>query len=321
MKLALLNCYFGNLPNYFELWLQSCKYNPQIDFIFITDANIDIDVPCNVKVVAQTWDGLVQFINSKFNFEISIQSPYKLTDFKPAYGYIFEDYFKGYDYWGYCDIDLIFGNILRFIEKPMQQKVEKIYRLGHLTIYKNTERMKYLFKQKGAMFSYREVFSSPEFYSFDEHAGQMLIAKRQKVCEYYQEDMADISCRINRLTASRQKNYTSQVFYFDKGNIYRAYVKDQTVITEEFVYIHMQKRKYIYEEQPDCFYILGGRFVSKTLGVPNVEEIKQLSEYVSSVRDVQQLAVFRLKKVLDFMKSSFKQKGIWMKIKLAENQF
>ena len=83
----------------------------------------------------------------------------------------------------------------------------------------------------------------------------------------------------------------------------------------------MQKRKYIYEEQPDCFYILGGRFVSKTLGVPNAEEIKQLSEYVSSVRDVQQLAVFRLKKVLDFMKSSFKQKGIWLKIKLAEKQF
>lgn len=321
MKLALLNCYFGNLPNYFELWLQSCKYNPQIDFIFITDANIDIDVPCNVKVVVQTWDELVQFINSKFNFEISIQSPYKLTDFKPAYGYIFEDYFKGYDYWGYCDIDLLFGSLISFIGKPMHEGYEKIYRLGHLTIYKNTERMRCLFKQKGGMFSYKEVFSNPEFYSFDEHAGQMLIAKKQGVFEYYQEDMADISCRIKRMTASRHENYHNQVFYYENGSVYRTYFREEALMTEEFAYIHFQKRKYIYNTRHENFYIMSNQFLAKKPGIPDIEEIKKYSEYKSDENDKREFEGYIKNKLSEFIHSSLKKKCIWVKIKLAERCF
>ena len=212
MKVAIINCYFGKLPNYFELWLQSCAYNNKVDFILFTDCEVSYKIPNNVHIHKTSLDELKKIIQSKFDFNIVIESPYKLTDFKPAYGYIFEELLKGYHYWGYCDVDLIFGNLMKFIEAPMEQGIEKIYRLGHLTIYKNNEKMKNLFRQKGAPFLYKEVFSSPEFYSFDEHAGQMSIARHQGIKEYYKEDMADISCRIKRLTASRHKNYPLQLF-------------------------------------------------------------------------------------------------------------
>ena len=139
MKITLINCYFGKLPNYFSLWLQSCGANPKVDFLFVTDSILDAyDVPENIHIVHNNWEELLKKIEAKFPFKIEINTPYKLTDFKPAYGYIFEEELSDSDYWGYCDIDLIFGDVLKFIAPRIEEGYEKIYRLGHLTILKNS---------------------------------------------------------------------------------------------------------------------------------------------------------------------------------------
>lgn len=318
MKLALLNCYFGTLPNYFELWLQSCAANSDVQFFLITDAKVPEQIPNNVQIIHMTFANLVKKIQSKFKFKVSIQSPYKLTDFKPAYGYIFKALFEQYDYWGYCDIDLIFGNIMKFIAAPMEQDYEKIYRLGHLTIYKNTERMRKLFSQKGGVFYYREVFSKPEFYSFDEHAGQMLIAKKQCVSEYYQEDMADISCRLKRMTASRHKNYPYQAFIYDGHDVKRYYIEENNIKIDEFIYIHIQKRKMSYNHNCGTVGIVSNRIIPINFTNVTMSLIKNLSEYVSDEVDEEQVKQHRLKKIKDFCNCSIVEKGIWLRIKIAE---
>lgn len=318
MKLALLNCYFGTLPNYFELWLRSCTANSDVHFILVTDAKVSGQIPDNVQIIHTTFENLVKKIQSKFEFKISIESPYKLTDFKPAYGYIFKGLFKQYDYWGYCDIDMIFGNIMKFIAAPMEQGYEKIYGLGHLTIYKNTERMRKLFSQKGGMFYYREVFSKPEFYSFDEHAGQMLIAKKQGVSEYYQEDMADISCRLKRMTASRHDNYPYQVFIYDGYNVKRYYIDRNAIKSDEFVYIHIQKRKMIYNNNHGSVAIISNRIIPFNNANITVSLIKGLSEYISAEFDEEQIKRHRFNKINEFCNCSTKKKVIWLKIKIAE---
>lgn len=321
MKTALLNCYFGQLPGYFALWLQSCAANPTVDFFLITD-NADFEnVPENVTIIKMSWEEIVKKIDAQFDFPVAIDSPYKLTDFKPAYGDIFRDLFEGYAYWGYCDLDMIFGDLMKFIKDPIERGMEKIYRLGHLTVYKNTDRMRTLYRQKGASFSYREVFSKPEFYSFDEHAGQMAIALRQGVSEYAREDMADISCRIKRMTASRHINYPYQVFYCENGSVYRAYLDHDKVYTEEFAYIHLQKRQYQTPDQNDSYYILSDRFQKKEPGIPNEEEIRMMSEFIGNEDDRRQLAAYRANKRKGFFFSPFRKKRIWLKIKLAERKF
>ena len=317
MSLLLINCYFGSLPNYFELWMKSCEANPEIDFLLVTDANI-CRTPHNINVVKITWEQLVENIQRKFEFRIKLQSPYKLTDFKPAYGYIFEDYVGLYDYWGYCDIDLIFGNLMKFIKKPMEDNVDKIYRLGHLTIYRNNEKMRNLFQKSGSMFSYRKVFSNKEFYSFDEHSGMIMISMKQGVNEFYREDMADISCRMKRLTASRHKNYSHQLFFYENGSVYRAFVSNDTVKTEEFAYIHMQKRRFKSCDVDSAFYIKSDSFVSKKMGIPTINEIIENSEFISDETDYEQVKKYRNKKKKDFYKCTIKKKIIWIKIKIAE---
>lgn len=320
-RIRLINCYFGTLPNYFPLWVRSCAANSRVDFLLVTDAEIPCPLPPNVSVERVGWEELLRRFQDAFPFRLAIESPYKLTDLKPAYGYLFEPELRGYDYWGYCDVDLIFGDLMKFLEGPLSEGYEKIYRLGHLTLYRNTERMRELFRQRGGMFSYREVFSRPAFYSFDEHAGQMLIAKRQGVRSYEREDMADISCRIRRMTASRQENYPQQVFYYENGAVYRAYVKDGAVRTEEFVYIHIQKRRYRFDGDFERFYILGDRFAPKAPGQPSADEILRLSGYVDDETDRAQLKAYRDEKKKHFLSCPLREKRIWLLQKLAEHRF
>jgi hypothetical protein len=41
--------------------------------------------------------------------------PYIMVEFKPALGHIFAEYLKGYSHWGYSDLDILFGDLPRFI--------------------------------------------------------------------------------------------------------------------------------------------------------------------------------------------------------------
>lgn len=40
--------------------------------------------------------------------------PYKLCDFRPAYAHVFPDLLQGYRHWGWCDEDIVWGDLDRF---------------------------------------------------------------------------------------------------------------------------------------------------------------------------------------------------------------
>ena len=46
------------------------------------------------KIVAIGNAEIREKIQSKFDFKISLEEPYKLCDYKPAYGYIFEEFIR-----------------------------------------------------------------------------------------------------------------------------------------------------------------------------------------------------------------------------------
>ena len=49
-KIIIIIPYFGEFPNYFDLWMKSVKYNSDIDFLLITDNDIT-DKPNNIKII------------------------------------------------------------------------------------------------------------------------------------------------------------------------------------------------------------------------------------------------------------------------------
>lgn len=172
-RVILISCYFGKFPWYFQLFLHTCKHNPTIDFLIVTDQSTDNHgLPDNVCMVNTTLDNLNKEFSGKLQLKTNIQEAYKLCDFKPAFGFLFPAHLKDYDFWGHCDIDIIWGNIRAFISDELLNNYDVIsarhdYVTGSFCLWRNNRYINTLFKQSR---DYKMVFSDALHYCFDECA-------------------------------------------------------------------------------------------------------------------------------------------------------
>ena len=168
-SIAYVVPYFGKFPKGFQFWLMSCGCNPTIDWLIFTDDHTDYNYPSNVKVKYWTFEQMKMRVQKIFDFPISLERPYKLCDYKPAYGEIFSDELKGYDFWGDCDVDLVWGNIRRFYTDELLSKYEKIGFNGHSMLFKNTPEVCARFRTcRNEKLNYKEVYSTDKGYAFVE---------------------------------------------------------------------------------------------------------------------------------------------------------
>ena len=110
-RIVLIIPYYGSMPPYFDLWKNSAEANHEITFLIVTDLKVPVKKSSNIKVLKMSFDTLKNRIANMLKMKIKLNAPYKLCDYKPAYGYICEQWLEGYDYWGHCDCDLIFGDL------------------------------------------------------------------------------------------------------------------------------------------------------------------------------------------------------------------
>ena len=147
-KVIFIIPYFGNFNNYFQLFLNSCATNSDFSWLIVTDNNDKYDFPRNVLVKRMSFSQLKEIINEKLNANVRINNPYKLCDLKPMYGEIFHDFISKFDWWGYCDIDLIFGKLNHFLTDDLLNNYDKIGVLGHCTLMKNINTVIVLFIER-----------------------------------------------------------------------------------------------------------------------------------------------------------------------------
>ncbi|RFS26878.1 hypothetical protein DVR12_03585 [Chitinophaga silvatica] len=168
-KVAFIIPYFGKLPRWFNIFIKTCSYNSDFSFIFFSDNPVTIETN-NIYFNAFTLNDFNSLASLKLGFNIQITEPYKICDLKPAYGLIFEDYIKDFQYWGILDIDLILGNLKAFINVNILNEYDiitakKEYLTGHFTIFRNCSKVNNLFTEST---HYKYVFQSNTIFSFDE---------------------------------------------------------------------------------------------------------------------------------------------------------
>lgn len=169
--IVIIVCYFGKLPWYFGYFLHSCKYNPSVQFYIITDNNLCDNVfPENVTYIQKSLREIKNDFSSTLGFEVGLESPYKFCDLRPALSCVFPEIVKTYDFWGYGDIDVIYGNIREFITDNILENYDVVsvrhdYLPGAFSLFKNNERINELFKESK---DYLKVFTDPKHYCFDE---------------------------------------------------------------------------------------------------------------------------------------------------------
>lgn len=110
--------------------------NPAVDWLLVTEAPV-MDTPPDVTVLRYEFADLVARIQNHFDFEISLKRPYKLCDFRPAFGEVFPDELAGYDFWGHCDLDVVFGRIRDHLP-PAAFEADKVLIQGNFALYRNT---------------------------------------------------------------------------------------------------------------------------------------------------------------------------------------
>lgn len=258
MKKILFICpYFGILPKqHMEIWLQSCCMNPSIDWLIITDDKTNYNYPENVRIVYYTFSEMKDYIQSKFKFKINLDRPYKLCDFKPAYGYIFSEYAYGYDFWGHCDIsDCIFGNLRKFLNDNLLNTNDKIGFLGHMTLYRNNDEVNKRFMIKTASGVLLEnilgVRENKVFDELPEYGINAIYKENNFPFARIDEMYVDISpirfaFQASEYDSAFQHYYKKKIpmiFEWENGKLYEYTLKNQRIYKRELGYIHLQKRK------------------------------------------------------------------------------
>lgn len=242
--------YFGKLPNLFGLWLKSCEYNPTIDWLLYIDDQSVYNYPPNVKVQYISFDEMKKQIQDIFSFRIELSHPYRLCDYKVAYGRIFAKDIQGYDFWGFCDIDLIFGDIRSFLKDCILETYDKIGYLGHSTLFRNIERMNSLYEQSlGEEMLYKAIFTdaSNQNHFLDER-GINQLCEQYGIKIYKETIFADLI----PLTWNFQINYDSdleirknnhRLFVWEEGKLYSYSLLENNICKDEFMYVHFLRRR------------------------------------------------------------------------------
>ena len=142
-KVLIIVPYFGDFPKWIDYFLLSCSKNKNIQWLLLSDSNNHPELLQNVKIVYFTLNDFNQLATHKLNLKIRVNHPYKICDFRPAFGKIFEEYINSYDFWGYSDIDLIYGNIRKFLPDEILNEFDLVsprreYFTGHFALYRNT---------------------------------------------------------------------------------------------------------------------------------------------------------------------------------------
>ena len=328
-KIAFIIPYFGTLPDYFSEWMYSLSFlEDSVDFLLMTD---DVDnrflvlPPSNLKVMKMSFDDFRQIVQSRFDFEIKLPFPYKICDYRPAYGYIFEDILKDYDFWGNCDIDQIWGNVDDFITPQILSEYDKILHLGHFTLYKNSDKMKTMFMKNGSYASYKEIYTSDTLYAFDEVAGIVPICKKYGVKVYFNRIYADLDVKYNRIKLRNLPNYQKQIVYWKNGSILRSYINDDgNVVTENYMYAHFQKKYPLsldsHLSKPSAFIINSKRFIDISNEEITAEMIEKYSDFIDEKTDENDKRTYLKKKCVAFLETSMKRKLIWIRKKLKSEK-
>lgn len=81
--------YFGRWPFWIPFFLESCRTNPTIDWLFFSDCGRPDDCPPNVKVIDVTYSDYCEYTSSRLGVQFAPAHPAGAARrLKPALGFV-----------------------------------------------------------------------------------------------------------------------------------------------------------------------------------------------------------------------------------------
>lgn len=171
-KVALIIPYFGKWPEWMDLYLYSCSKQHNIDFIFYTDCEIPQRIYSNTIFHRISFGDYCSFVSNRLSISFHPKAAYKLCDLKVFYGIVHEDDLKGYDWWGFGDIDLVYGDLSILVNDKNLKKydlltthVDRI--AGHFTVIRKKSKYTTLCME---IQDWKKLLCDDKNYGIDENA-------------------------------------------------------------------------------------------------------------------------------------------------------
>lgn len=170
-KVGVLIPYFGKFPEWSDLYFETLKRNKTIDFIFFTDCDTEKYEADNLIFHKISFADYIKSVNRKIEVRFEPENAYKLCDLRPLYGTIHRDVFEKYDFYGWTDMDILFGDIRSFYTDEILEKYDVIsaheVRIsGHLALFRNTEKNRRMYEK---IYRWQDALQKKEFVGIDEH--------------------------------------------------------------------------------------------------------------------------------------------------------
>lgn len=149
--MLLIIPYFGSWPFWLDFFLLSCRRNPTVNWLIIGDSPAPADAPANVEFRQVAYADYLAFVSARLGIPFDPVRPYKLCDLKPMYGYLHEEDLSGYDFWGFCDLDVVFGDLRSFLTpEVLRHDVIATHDTrisGHFSLLRNTPVLREAFRR------------------------------------------------------------------------------------------------------------------------------------------------------------------------------
>lgn len=261
--------WFGPLRKDFGFWLKSAELNPSIDFLIPTDQDI-VAPPINVKVI-NTKLTFIEDLAKKYVWEGSIISiPYKMCDYKVAYGEMFQDYIKEYDFWGHCDADMIFGDIRKYVTDDILEKYDRLGVDGFFSLFRNTPEINSIYRKAGDI---KLIFTDQKPFGFDEwglnHNGTAHYWINNLKDKVWLDKVFDnlAPYHYGFFSGTVRKFHlaiTDVMFSFENGKLFRYGLNNGKVVKDESLYVHVQKRPIYVNTNVDNYFSIvpPGKYIS-----------------------------------------------------------
>jgi hypothetical protein len=164
--------YFGQFPEWAPLYFETVHRNESIDFIFYTDCDTTpYEHLSNVVFHKMTFEEYVKNACEKAKIDFQPANPYKLCDLRPLYPIIHFEDIKNSDFYGWTDMDILYGDIRSFYTDEILSKYDVLSThavrvSGHMALFRNTKKYRNLYQK---IYDWRNKLGHPQFVGIDEH--------------------------------------------------------------------------------------------------------------------------------------------------------
>jgi len=158
MNKVICKMYFGKPVAWMDKIIPHYNTIDWCDFVLFTD--MPLKSKGNVKVISMSMDDFSRFVSNKFGIDYRLyptpDMPYPISkhlyDLWPTQGVLFEDYHKGYDWWGHGCLDHLYGDIGKWLSEDYLKDCDIFGNdpdaiCGPFSLYRNKGKINHLFEE------------------------------------------------------------------------------------------------------------------------------------------------------------------------------